>query len=136
MLQSFYPVLCSDRSREVADFYIRHFGFVPTFESDWYISLRRDGARPYELAVVDASHPTVPEGYRRPAQGILLNFEVEDVDSEWRRLVDEAGLEPALTIRSEAFGQRHFILVDPGGVLIDVIMEIPPGAEYADQFAS
>ena len=37
-----------------------------------------------------------------------------------------------LTLRDEAFGQRHFILADPGGVLVDVIKPIPPSAEFAN----
>jgi Xaa-Pro aminopeptidase len=50
------------------------------------------------------------------------------------RLVEAAGLAPKLEIRSETFGQRHFIVADPSGVLIDVITEIPPGEEYAENF--
>jgi uncharacterized glyoxalase superfamily protein PhnB len=77
----------------------------------------------------------VPEGYRRPVQGLLLNFEVADVDAEWERLVVHAGLHPELELRSEAFGQRHFIVADPGGVLIDVITPIEPAPEFAAAFA-
>ncbi|MFI0799363.1 hypothetical protein [Amycolatopsis lurida] len=67
-------------------------------------------------------------------QGLLLNFEVEDVDAEHRRLVVDAGLPEALSLRSEDFGQRHFIVADPNGVLIDVIQEIPPTGDFAGQF--
>ena len=44
------------------------------------------------------------------------------------------GPEPELEIRSEDFGQRHFIVADPDGVLIDVITPIAPAADYADQY--
>ena len=44
----------------------------------------------------------IPARFRgTAAAGLLLNFEVED------------------------FGQRHFIVADPNGILIDVITEIP-----------
>jgi uncharacterized glyoxalase superfamily protein PhnB len=59
---------------------------------------------------------------------------VADVDAEWERLVVQGGLRPELELRSEQFGQRHFIVADPSGVLIDVITPIPPGPEYADRF--
>ncbi|WP_454196012.1 hypothetical protein [Nocardia sp. Marseille-Q1738] len=39
-------------------------------------------------------------------------------------------------IRTEEFGRRHFIVADPGGVLIDVITEVPPSREYAEQFSA
>ncbi|MFD0656926.1 VOC family protein [Thermocatellispora tengchongensis] len=107
-----------------------------TFEADWYVSLRRPGDPPYELALLDHGHPTVPEAYRRPVQGVLLNFEVEDVDAEWERLVLGEGLTAELDLRTEEFGQRHFIVADPNGVLIDVIKEVPPAAAYADNYVT
>ncbi|GGL12281.1 VOC family protein [Planomonospora parontospora] len=134
-LTGFYPVICTTRLQESRDFYTRLLGFETTFEADWYVSLRRPGDSGYELALLDPAHPTVPEGHGVPARGLLLNFEVEDVDAEWDRLVTGEGLRPVLGLRSEDFGQRHFIVADPGGVLIDVITPIAPTAEYAGQYA-
>lgn len=136
VLTSFYPVLGTSKLSESHDFYTRLFGFETTFEADWYVSLRRPGPVPYELALLDYTHPTIPEGYRNPVQGLVLNFEVEDVDAEWERLATREGLPVKLALRSEDFGQRHFIVADPSDVLIDVITPIPPSAEYADQFLS
>ncbi|WP_181777548.1 VOC family protein [Amycolatopsis pittospori] len=130
-LTSFYPVVMTDRLAETRDFYRDHFGFELTFEADWYVSLKRGE---WELAILVPGHDTIPAGFGKPVQGLLLNFEVEDVDAEHRRLVVEAGLPEALSLRSEEFGQRHFIVADPNGVLIDVIQEIPPTGEYAEQF--
>lgn len=39
-----------------------------------------------------------------------------------------------MELRSEDFGQRHFMVADPNGVLIDVITPIAPAAAYADQY--
>ena len=39
-----------------------------------------------------------------------------------------------LPLRSEDFGQRHFITRDPAGVMKDVIKVIPPSAEFAAQY--
>ena len=133
-LNSFYPVICTDRVTETADFYVRNFGFEVTFDAGWYVSLRRADTG-HELAMVASDHPTIPDGYRSAAAGLILNFEVDDVDAEYRRLVTDGGLEPKLELRSESFGQRHFIVPDPSGVLVDVITEIPPTGEFADNFA-
>ena len=132
-VSSCYPVICTELVAETSDFYVRHFGFERIFAADWYVSLRLGD---YELAVVDAGHPTIPDGYRRAVAGLILNFEVDDVDAEYRRLVVDGGLVPALELRSEDFGQRHFIVADPAGVLVDVITEIPPSAEYAGGFTA
>lgn len=133
-LTSFYPVLCSSRLAETQRFYTEHFDFATTFVADWYVSLRRpDGV---ELALLDPTHPTLPAGHRVPVQGVLLNLEVDDVDAEWERLVVRGALRPELELRDEDFGQRHFIVADPDGVLVDVITEIPPRGEFAALFAS
>ena len=130
-VQSQYPVLLTPKIAECTAFYTTHFGFRMVFESDWYISLKRESAgRVDELALLDPNHLTIPEGYRRPVQGVLLNFEVEDVDAEHARLIGQAGLPELLSLRSETFGQRHFILADPNGLLIDVITPIEPSAEF------
>ncbi|MYR41832.1 VOC family protein [Streptomyces sp. SID5910] len=133
-ITSLYPVICTSKLQESRHFYTEFLGFETTFEADWYLSLRRPGTPAYELALLDHTHPTLPEAYRAPVQGLLLNFEVEDVDAEWDRLVVRGGLRAELGLRSEDFGQRHFIVADPSGVLIDVITPIPPTGEFAEQY--
>jgi catechol 2,3-dioxygenase-like lactoylglutathione lyase family enzyme len=103
-----------------------------SYDSDWYVSLRL-GA--FELALVAHDHHTIPAGYRALPQGVLVNLEVDDADEVHARLTDQAGVEPLLPLRDEDFGQRHFIVAAPDGVLLDVIQPIPPTAEYADAYA-
>lgn len=129
-LTGFYPVLCTERLDESVAFYCTLFGFETTYTSDWYVSLRQPAPAHHELALVAAG--TRP--CRRPSVGrwgLLLNFEVADVDAEYERLVTGAGLKPELSLRDEAFGQRHFIVAAPDGVLIDVITPIAPAAAHA-----
>lgn len=134
-LNSFYPVLATEQVAATRDFYVQHFGFALTFDADWYVSLKLvDHPRQYELAIVAQQHPTMPEGFRRPVQGLILNFEVDDADAEYARLIMHAGLPLIKELRSEDFGQRHFITADPNGVLIDVISLIPPSGEFAGQY--
>ncbi|QKW38579.1 VOC family protein [Actinomadura sp. NAK00032] len=134
-LGSFYPVIATRDVAASRRFYVQHFGFEVTFEADWYVSLRRPDAPHYELALLDHTHPTIPEGHRTPLQGgLLLNFEVDDVDAEHRRLVGGEGLVELLSLRTEEFGQRHFIVAAPDGVMIDVITVVPATGEYAEQY--
>ncbi len=133
-LDSFYPVVMTEDVAASRAFYTTHFPFEVTFEADWYVSLKTRGTQAFELALLHYTHPTIPEAFRaRLKGGLLLNFEVADVDAEYARL-QAAGLPIHLPLRSEAFGQRHFITSDPNGVLIDVITVIPPAPEYAQQY--
>lgn len=132
---SFYPVILTGQVAVSSKFYTDYFGFDPVFEADWYVSLKNSHpTQPFELAILEASHPTVPEAFRKTTQGVILNFEVDDVDAEYDRLILQAKLPLHLDIRDEDFGQRHFITSDPNGVLIDVITVIPPSEAYSSQY--
>jgi uncharacterized glyoxalase superfamily protein PhnB len=132
-IAQFYPVLATENVSETAAFYVQHFDFKPLFEADWYVHLQHKTQESVNLAILDHRHETIPAGYRKPAQGVLINFETDDVDAVYER-AHAAGLPILLTLRDEAFGQRHFITRDPGGVMIDVIKVIPSSAEFAAQY--
>ncbi|WP_350349205.1 VOC family protein [Agromyces sp. G08B096] len=127
-----YPVLCTTDVAASAAFYREHFGFAATFEADWYVSLRHPESG-HELALLDPAHESVPAGYGIPAAGVLVNLELDDVDEVAARLT-AAGVPVVQALRDEPFGQRHVIVRDPGGVLVDVITEIEPAPEFLAAF--
>jgi catechol 2,3-dioxygenase-like lactoylglutathione lyase family enzyme len=131
---SYYPVLLSEDVPKASAFYQRHFGFRPLYAADWYVHLQSATDPGLNLAIVAKDHPTIPEVGRGRVGGVILNFEVEHVDSEHDRLQAE-GVTVALGLRDEEFGQRHFILCGPDGILIDVIRPIPPSPEQAVLYA-
>ena len=129
----FYPVIMTGDVAGTAAFYKRHFRFKAAFESDWYVHLQSTEDETVNLAILDGDHQTIPAEGRGRASGLLINFEVDDVDAEfaWAKKAD---LPILLSLRDEAFGQRHFITKDPNGVLIDIIKPIPPTGEFAAQY--
>ncbi|MBO0608935.1 VOC family protein [Myceligenerans salitolerans] len=128
-----YPVLMSRDVAAAAAFYRTDLGFETTYDSDWYVSLRL-GA--FELAILAHDHPTIPEGYGALPAGVIVNIEVDDVDAVHARLAGKPGLTPVLPLRDEDFGQRHFIVAAPDGVLLDIIQPIPATAEYAAAYTA
>ncbi len=131
---SYYPVLMTNDVAGTSAFYCRHLRFKPLFTADWYVHLQSTEDEAVNLAVLDASHETLPASARgRLVSGLLLNFEVEDADAVYERF-QAAGLPIVLELRDEAFGQRHFISRDPNGVLLDVIKPIPPSGEFVAQY--
>lgn len=131
---SYYPVLMTGDVAATAAFYIEHFRFEPLFEADWYVHLRSREDKRVNLGIVNGDHETIPEEGRGRTSGLLINFEVRDVDTVHDRIV-AAGLPILRSLRDEPFGQRHFITRDPNGVLIDVIKPIAPSAEFLAQYA-
>jgi catechol 2,3-dioxygenase-like lactoylglutathione lyase family enzyme len=134
-ITSYYPVLMTSDVAKTAAFWQTHFGFTPAFVADWYVHLTQADDPSVNLAILQGDHETIPAGARGRAAGLLINFEVEDVDTVHDRLA-AAGLPILVPLRDEAFGQRHFITADPNGVLIDVIRPIPPSADFAEQYAN
>ena len=130
----YYPVIMTGDVAGTARFYCENLGFTALFEADWYVHLQSSEDVGVNLAILHGDHATVPEAGRGRAAGLLLNFEVEDVDAVHADLAAK-GLPMLLALRDEDFGQRHFITADPNGVLIDVITPIPPKGEFAEMYA-
>jgi uncharacterized glyoxalase superfamily protein PhnB len=127
---SYPPVLMVEQVRETAGFYTRHFGFEPTLATEWCIKLCHRDRPDYELAFLSSRHPGIPAGYGTDACGVVLSIEVADARAEYARLIKVGGLEAVLALRDEPFGQRHFMVCDPAGTLVDVIQHIPLDAGF------
>lgn len=54
-----------------------------------------------------------------------MAVDVEDVDAEYRR-IKGLGIPIETEIRDEPWGDRHFVVVDPNGIGVDVVQHAPP----------
>ena len=131
MIKSIYPVICSKDVARARDFYAALFDMVVVYDADFYVQLQASQDTQTQLGIVEAGHASIPEGFRVAPKGVLASFEVADVAAYHAR-AEAMGLRIVLGLRDEAFGQRHFIAVDPDGLLVDVI---EPIAFAADQSA-
>lgn len=123
-MNALFPDVPSARLPESRDFYVRLLEMEVVFDSDWYVLLR-DPRRPrLQLAFVAHDHESLPAAFREPARGLLVTAEVDDVDAIHAR-ARAMGAEIAQELRDEEFGQRHFMAVDPNGLLVDVYEPIP-----------
>jgi uncharacterized glyoxalase superfamily protein PhnB len=55
---------------------------------------------------------------------MYLTIEVSDVDAEYKR-IKALGVPIVIDIRNEEWGDRHFAIVDPNGVGIDIVTYAP-----------
>lgn len=128
-ISQFYPLIQTEDVEGTAAFYRDHFGFKAMFESDWYFHLQSSTDKAVNIAVLKADHETIPKAAQGVTKGVILSFEVEDVDAVDDRL-SGAGVPVVQSLRDEPHGQRHAIYADPNGILIDVITPIAPSEEF------
>lgn len=122
-VESLYPLIQVEDVETSARFYETHLGFSRIFSSDWYIQLRATADHPFEIALIRFDHDSIPKPAQVLTTGMILSFYVGDVDAEHERF-QKAGLNVVQELRSEVFGQRHFIAQDPNGLLLDIITPI------------
>lgn len=77
--------------------------------------------------------PELSGGEKFTGEGIILSFEVADVDAEFARL-KAAGVRILEEIRDKAWGERSFVINDPNGVHVYIYKSIPPTPEYQEVF--
>ena len=109
----------TDQGAAARDFYVKHFGFQVVHDNGVYIQLRHadTGA---EIAFMQPAHESQPAAFQ-PAYkgGAWLALEVDDVDAEYDRLKSALPIE--VDIRNEPWGERHFAVIDPAGVVVNVM---------------
>lgn len=141
-LKSFFPVVVTDELASARHFYVDHFGFRVVFEADWYVQLhasRGEGVPPIELAFMIPKVETQPKALHAAfsGAGVILTLDVDDVDAVHSKLSTAGVLRDVVVpLQDEAWGQRHFLIRDPAGILLDVAQQIPPSAEYAAAYSA
>ena len=133
-LSRLFPVIYSEKLEETKQFYCQLLGFQVEFDSDWFVNLTEGASGELEIGIQRYDHELIPEAFQVVAKGLSLALEVDDVDAVYSSFRGRQDL--VAEIADEDYGQRHFMCVDPNGVLVDVGMPIEPSdafkAEYMD----
>ena len=115
--------IITNKIRESRDFYCRHFGATVLWEADWFVLLKiGEGELGLLLPNQSSQAPIFQHAFS--GQGLWITIEVTDVDAEHERLVAE-GLLTAVPLRNEAWGDRHFSVLDPNGIGVDIVTRLP-----------
>jgi len=117
--------ISTNKLQESKNFYRDHFNFQLVYESDWYIELI---ARDLSVGI-SFTLPQREEGEFFNGKGLILSFEVEDVDAEYERLKNE-GLQIYQEMQNKPWGERSFVINDPSGVHLYIYQSISPEPEY------
>ena len=114
------------KMQESKEFYINHLHFKLVYESDWYIELIAQDMTTFGISFV---LPQRDVGEFFNGKGLILSFEVDDVDAEYQRLKEE-GLNIYQDLQDNPWGERSFVTDDPNGVHIYIYKLIPATPEY------
>ena len=102
------------------DFLSTHFGFREEMSADGFASLGRPDAG-MNVVFLRRGLETLPADQRDDhAAGLILAFEVDDLESELARLQAE-GVAITMPLRAEEWGERAFQVRDPNGVIIELL---------------
>ena len=101
-------------------FLIEHFGFTEQMAADGFASLSRGDAGMH-VVFLRRGLPTLPADQRDVhATGLILAFEVENLEGELARLQAE-GVSITMPLTPEEWGERAFQVRDPNGVIVQLV---------------
>jgi len=117
--------IVTSKIAETKAFYTEKLGFGVTFENEFYLLLHTPGGGS-EISFLLPDHPSQQPLFHKAfqGQGMYLTIEVDDVDKLYNE-VKGKGVEIKIDIRDEPWGDRHFAIVDPNGIGIDLVKYSP-----------
>lgn len=110
-------------------FYKKHFSAKVTFDSGWYVNLSIGVTGPAIQFMQPQSEMPLFSG-----AGIMINFNVDNVDTEHARLT-KAGLETAMPLSDHPWGDRGFSVIDPIGNSLYIYSDREADDEFKQYFA-
>ncbi|CAM1343741.1 Glyoxalase/Bleomycin resistance protein/Dioxygenase superfamily protein [Tenacibaculum amylolyticum] len=118
--------IITEKLTETKQFYTAVLDFGVSFENDFYLLMHTPN-KSAEISFLKPNHPSQKPIFQSPfnGKGMYLTIEVKDVDKVYKKLKNkEVPIE--IEIRDEPWGDRHFAIVDPNGIGIDIITYTKP----------
>lgn len=118
--------ILTEKIAESKAFYTHVLNFGVTFENEFYLLMHTPN-RQAELSFLLPNHPSQQPMFHKPfqGQGMYLTIEVDDVDALYEEIKSK-GVEIKIELRDEPWGDRHFAILDPNGIGIDIVKYSKP----------
>ena len=119
--------IITEKIEESKTFYSDVLDFGISFENEFYLLMHTPN-RTAEISFLLPNHPSQGPLFQKPFanEGIYLTIEVDNVD-EFYSKIKAMNVPIVIDIRDEVWGDRHFAIVDPNGVGIDIVTYTKPG---------
>ncbi len=118
--------IITEKLQETKRFYTEILDFGVSFENEFYMLLHTP-SHSAEIGFLLPNHPSQKPIFQSAfnGKGIYLTIEVENVDEVYKQLTKK-GVQMEIEIRDEPWGDRHFAIVDPNGIGIDIVTYTKP----------
>lgn len=120
-IRNVVPVIAVKDIAKTRVFYAEVLDFDVVFQNDWYLHLRSGGDDKVEIGFVQSNHPLQPDIFHPvfDGRGVFYSLEVEDVGQALQRMKDR-NVPIRLSRREEPWGEDHFAIADPNGVILNI----------------
>lgn len=118
--------IITEKLTETKEFYTNVLDFGVSFENEFYLLLHTPD-KSAEISFLKPNHPSQMPIFQSPfnGKGVYLTIEVEDVDKTYE-LTKSKGVKIEIEIKDEPWGDRHFAIIDPNGIGIDIVTYSEP----------
>ncbi len=118
--------IITEKLTETKEFYMNILNFGVSFENEFYL-LMHTPDKSSEISFLKPNHPSQKSIFQSPfnGKGVYLTIEVEEVDDVYQQFKNK-GVAIVIEIRDEPWGDRHFAIVDPNGIGIDIVTHTKP----------
>lgn len=119
--------IITENFQETKAFYTEILGFGITFENEFYVLMHtpNDSA---EISFLKPNHPSQQPIFQQAfeGRGVYFTIEVDNLDEVYKQLKNK-NVEFEVEVRDEDWGDRHFVIMDPNGIGIDIVTYTAPG---------
>ncbi len=110
---------------ESKKFYQDVLGFGIRYESDWFVLMHTpDGSDEIAFMLPDQASQAPVFQPVFGGKGVFFTIEVDDVDAEYKR-ISELKVPIEVELKDEEWGDRHFAVLDPNGIGVDIVRHTP-----------
>ena len=112
--------------QETKKFYATVLQMEVVFENDFYLLLQTAGGTDqisFLLPNHESQQPLFQPAFE--GKGAYLTIEVENVDEVYEK-IKKMKIPVVIPMRDEPWGDRHFAIIDPNGIGIDIVTHTPP----------
>jgi len=123
-LKKLWTGFITDKVQESRDFYTKVLECSVIYEGEngWFVLLKLgESELGFMLPNLEFQAPVFRAAYA--GQGAWITIDVDDAEAEYER-IRALGIPIEVELREEPWGDKHFAIVDPNGIAVDIVQRL------------